>query len=75
MCISNLDSGGRKLEDEYGKVDDMTPVSGIIDHNFMVVAIYFTKPPSREGWNSQEIHLIKFIRPPADMLRAFVGRS
>ena len=74
MCISNLDSGGRPLNDEYGLVDGMKPIYGLVDENGMAVALYLTKPPTK-GWNVQEIHLVKLIRPPDDMLAVLVGRN
>ena len=69
------DSGGRTVNDEYGMVDNMTPKTALITTKGITVAIYLTKPPSVQGRNDQEIHLLRLRTPPADMAAAFFGRN
>ena len=66
--------GARLLNDEYGKFDQMTPRSGIMSNSGLSVAIYLTKPASKEWHNQQEIHLLRCVPPPQDIANVYHGR-
>ena len=69
-------SGGRELRDEYGFYDGLNPHTAILTVNDgLAVAIYMQKPPSQEGRNPQEIHLLRLRTPPTDISDVYHSRT
>ena len=65
------------MVDEYGRRNNMHARAALMTASWITVAIYFTKPPSKNRSDKpQEIHMLKLHpRAPAEIMEIYYGRA